>query len=269
MVDKEFKKEVFASRTKQVGKLTAWLFSVLVVTVLTLGLSAFLLGCTCLTPTKSPMAPEVRVVEHLATPYKASIDITLSNQKVRGSGIIVENKAGRKLYVVTAWHVVDGVTDSIFVRDCYDVPINKICSYKEMIVKHKIEDADIALLESKLTLTEDGPFALVAKADPKLGETIFMIGAPSGRNRSITKGILSNFLVKANGMKLYVTDAVIFFGNSGGGMFTERGELVGVAHAIILFNAELGPFSFSTGVVPGTGMVVALQHIQEVLRGIP
>lgn len=62
---------------------------------------------------------------------------------------------------------------------------------------------------------------------PKVGETVYAIGTPKGYEKSITRGLVSQ-LRRRRGTVTIQTDAAISPGSSGGGLFNEKGELIGI-----------------------------------------
>jgi S1-C subfamily serine protease len=86
--------------------------------------------------------------------------------------------------------------------------------------------ADRCLLQS------EGP-ALVPIAgvrpfkDLAVGERVFAIGAPVGLEHTLTQGLISG-LRNLDGRNLVQTDAPLSPGNSGGGLFDESGNLIGI-----------------------------------------
>jgi S1-C subfamily serine protease len=63
--------------------------------------------------------------------------------------------------------------------------------------------------------------------DLTIGERVFAIGTPRGLDRTLTQGIVSG-LRNIEGRNLVQTDAPISHGNSGGGLFDESGNLIGI-----------------------------------------
>lgn len=62
---------------------------------------------------------------------------------------------------------------------------------------------------------------------PSPGDSVFAIGAPKGLTRSITEGLVSaNRTI--DGVKLIQTSAAISPGSSGGGLFSQSGNLIGI-----------------------------------------
>ncbi len=94
---------------------------------------------------------------------------------------------------------------------------------------------------------------LVSKTNPEVGENVFSVGHPMGLEYTLSTGIVSRsprILCDDEDrcVKWIQAESKIFFGNSGGPLINERGEIVGVAHSIYgqLFYgyaAHLGMFS--------------------------
>lgn len=90
---------------------------------------------------------------------------------------------------------------------------------------YKNEKQDLCLLEiSGASFT---PVKIRPSANVKIGEEVFAIGNPKGTERTISQGIVSNKHEVEGGVWLQ-TDARIYFGSSGGGLFDANGNLVGI-----------------------------------------
>jgi len=61
----------------------------------------------------------------------------------------------------------------------------------------------------------------------RVGETVFTIGSPSGLERTLGQGIVSG-LRRLNDQRLVQTTAQISPGSSGGGLFDQSGNLIGI-----------------------------------------
>ena len=66
-----------------------------------------------------------------------------------------------------------------------------------------------------------------AFSDIAVGERVFAIGAPRALERTLTEGLVSG-LRAAKGRNLIQTSAPLSPGSSGGGLFDERGNLLGI-----------------------------------------
>ncbi|OXY80448.1 trypsin-like peptidase domain-containing protein [Oceanimonas doudoroffii] len=86
---------------------------------------------------------------------------------------------------------------------------------------------DLALL----TLQDGGRLDYTSRARSverlQVGEKVFAIGAPAGLDKTLTEGIVSARRSE-NGVRIIQTTAPISYGSSGGGLFDEGGNLVGI-----------------------------------------
>jgi len=144
-----------------------------------------------------------------------------------GSGVVIDSRG----HVLTAAHVVQTV-DEITVEflDGHVSPARVIGSEPE---------ADLALLE-----LETPPFGMqvagLGDSDAvEVGDQAFIVGAPYGIGHTLTVGHISarhkpNTVYSGMSLAEFLqTDAAINHGNSGGPMFSLRGEIVGIVSHII------------------------------------
>lgn len=90
---------------------------------------------------------------------------------------------------------------------------------------------DVALLKTKRS---SQPQVKLNTSDMPVGTKLFSVGHPSGLVFSYAEGVLSNFcrLERGVGPGCWIqADITIWGGSSGGGLYNESGELVGVASA--------------------------------------
>jgi serine protease Do len=126
-------------------------------------------------------------------------------------------------------------------------------SAKATIVK-KSPAKDLALLKTDLRGT---PVRLAY--DISVGETCYVIGNPLGFEWIVTKGIVSNIgLSGINLVESFMTDATILPGNSGGGVFNEKGRLIGI---IVRGTSVLGMYGAT-----GLGIAVDVNEVREFLK---
>ena len=142
-----------------------------------------------------------------------------------GSGVVISKEG----LIATASHVVHAV-DSVMVEF-----INGEKRSAEVI--STLNWADLALI--KVTnLPPEVKVATLANSDTaKIGEQVYVIGAPLGVSKSLTVGYLSgkhpeiSFPIPRSA-ELIQTDAAINPGNSGGPMFNLDGQVIGIASHI-------------------------------------
>ena len=139
-----------------------------------------------------------------------------------GSGIIISEDG----YIITNDHVISGAS-SITVRlvDGREFPASLIATDSR---------ADIAVIK----IAASGLSAAVFGDSSTLvvGESALAVGNPLGElGGTVTGGIISaldrEMIVEGEAMTLLQTDAAVNPGNSGGGLFNMRAELIGVVNS--------------------------------------
>jgi S1-C subfamily serine protease len=147
-----------------------------------------------------------------------------------GSGFVIE-RAGKK-YVITNSHVIDDANEMYAFsvsRARYRLTLVGADSYR-----------DVALLTFA---TEPGPeiatVPIHEKNDLRVGAPVYAIGNPLGKfPYSITSGVISGLNRSLDGFTgkfgYLQTDATIIWGNSGGPLVSEDGEVVGLNSRIHL-----------------------------------
>lgn len=203
-----------------------------------------MLGCS------GGVVPKYPVNNHYKNGYLASVSICDKSGDAIGSGTIIYNKG--KIIILTAAHVVLAVAQrDVEMYACLSYSNNKLS-----LTPTKIDvDLDLALV--KTAGLEGSPYVNLSHNEPKIGDGVFVIGAPLGNQFNITTGIISNYIITKN-RKLYRTDAASIYGNSGGGVFNESGDLVGVLVGGDMING-IAP-------VPGGSYAVSLLDIYKFLK---
>ncbi len=149
-----------------------------------------------------------------------------------GSGVVVA-----KEYVMTNYHVVENASS-------VEVAINKEGQEDPELLKATVAasdpDLDVAVLYVPGLQLE--PVELGDSDSLQVGDFVFNVGNPIGFNNTVTAGIVSGLNREINtgtstdryGRTTSVvntmiqTDAAINVGNSGGGMFNLKGQLMGI-----------------------------------------
>jgi len=173
----------------------------------------------------------------------------ISRFKEIGSGVLIspDGKVATAAHVV---HTMEDITVEFLGEE--PVPARVIASEPR---------ADISIIQASVV----PPRALAAKladSDPvRVGDAVFIVGAPYGLAHSLSAGIISarwepdtvtrDFPLA----EFFQTDAVINTGNSGGPMFARSGELIGiVSHNIT-----------KSGGSEGLGFVVTANTVKKLL----
>lgn len=109
---------------------------------------------------------------------------------------------------------------------------------------------DIALLKTAISA---GPVVEISNLQVRVGEPVFLIGHPGGLAYSFARGYVSNQCRLIDGVCYLQSDIALWGGNSGGGLYSADGRLVGVTS--MRFLATYGFFT-------GTEAILALVYTQ-------
>jgi S1-C subfamily serine protease len=170
-----------------------------------------------------------------------------------GSGFLIS--ADGK--IVTAAHVVQ-VADEVSVRFVTgDVVTARVLASDP--------SADVALIKVDSVPAGIEPVVLGDSDAARVGDQVFVIGAPYGIAHSLTAGHVSGRRTPSQlfggfeQVELLQTDAAINQGNSGGPMFNMRGEAIGIVSHILS----------SSGGFQGVGFVITSNLARRVLLDDP
>lgn len=198
-----------------------------------------------------------QTIPALENAYNSSVAILASNMRVIGSGVVLKHEESQPIEVLTALHVVK----HMYPNPIFFGLIRNGQLHLSLISKIDT-DNDLALLVTVRPAEDDGPEVPLAKDEPVLGSPAWVIGNPRGILGNISYGIISNILTVDDGSKYYRIDTALYYGNSGGGVFNYKGELIGIAHAVEV--RPTGPTT--TELVPGGGLAIALPSIKRLLK---
>ncbi len=159
-------------------------------------------------------------------------------------------------YVITNHHVVAGertIGVTAFRRE--EGRFEKQV-YKKVKLVALNEHIDLALLKVEEDLDMEIPQLYLGDSTVvKEGDEVFTIGNPMGLERSASQGIISKINRNFEG-RLYVqTTAPIAPGNSGGPLFNERGEVIGVTNMGYIF-------------LDGLGFAIPSEYVKEFLDNV-
>lgn len=133
----------------------------------------------------------------------------------QGSGVgIVEN------IVATNCHVVEDGDQFAVVYESEVYPANIIAGD---------ENVDYCLLYAENLPTQDAVIAGSDTLNP--GQRVYSVGSPKGFELTIGDGLISGIRNMGEGVYMIQTSAPISSGSSGGGLFNEYGELIGITTA--------------------------------------
>lgn len=133
-------------------------------------------------------------------------------ERSSGSGFFIREDG----LAVSNYHLFKNADEAIIYTDDREkFMINEIVDYSE--------EEDYIIFKISNTRNERFRPVAIATENPRIGEECFAIGNPQGLLQTLSKGIVSNL-----GENVIQTTAQITFGSSGGALFNEKGEVMGI-----------------------------------------
>ena len=210
------------------------------------GLSADALSISQIASIVSPSVVEVTTETISTNPFFPQYV-----QDGAGSGVIISEDG----YIITNAHVISGASQ-------IKVRTSDKTEYEAELIGSDSK-SDIAVLKIEAAgLTP----AVVGNSDNLVvGEFTLAVGNPMGTlGGTVTNGIISalnrDITVQGQTMNLLQTNAAVNPGNSGGGLFNEKGELIGIVNAK---SAEEGAEGLGFAIPVNTAMEVAQSLIDN------
>ena len=154
---------------------------------------------------------------------------------VQGSGF-VNNSTGHMI-IVTNYHVIDNAIN-------INVTFPNGKTYAAS-VEGSNPDTDVAVLTTNSPQIEYHPLLMVSSLNLKVGEPVIVVGTPYGLAGSMTNGIISALNRTIATEQTTMTDVIqttapLNPGNSGGPLMNYRGEVIGMATAIVQDSQGIG-----------------------------
>lgn len=141
--------------------------------------------------------------------------VTISTESGQGSGVVID-AAG---VIVTNLHVIRGESRAAVKLANGDV-------YDDVSVVDVDERRDLVLLKIKAFGLTPAPIG--NSDDVRVGDRVVVVGSPRGLDLSVSDGLISAIRDNNEGSRLFQTSAAASPGSSGGGMFNDLGDLVGI-----------------------------------------
>jgi len=174
---------------------------------------------------------------------------TFTSNMGLGSGVLIRDNM-----VLTASHVVANA--KAIMVEFFDG--EKIAATTYRISKI----ADVAVIKLESVPTNPKP-AVIGKSDEvRIGDEIFVIGAPMGLTYSLSQGIIAGRHSEKSPrgdekiLEFFQTDASINTGNSGGPMYNKNGEVIAIVSSILT----------RSGGFEGIGFAATSQVAKDVLN---
>jgi serine protease Do len=164
--------------------------------------------------------------------YSQMFNSASKSVKSKGSGVIIKlDKTSGEAYILTCNHVVSGYS-AIFVLlyDSYQ-PI-----YAQLVGAYPAGDIAVLKIASDEVKTSYCQAATIADSTYITeGEPVLTVGNPLGNGFSVSTGSISktSIYISSSGktLRCIQTDTPINSGNSGGGLFDQNGQLIGLVNS--------------------------------------
>jgi hypothetical protein len=187
--------------------------------------AAALLAMGCASrPAPAPSAPGP-VVAHSLSPADIAARalpsvVTIRTQRSLGTGFLVKSDG----WIATNFHVVVGGPKVVVtLRDGRELPVI------EMLAANP--DHDLALIRVE---AHGLPSLALGNSDAmRPGDPVVAIGNPMGLEDTVSNGLVSARRKAPSGLEVLQVSAPIAPGSSGGPIFNDHGEVIGVATAVV------------------------------------
>lgn len=150
----------------------------------------------------------------------------LFNWQSSGSGVLVNNSG----YIVTNNHVIENAKR---IRIAFQ---NDSLEYSAIILSRDAQ-ADVAILKIEDDRFKSNVNPIKWQTDFKLGEKVFTLGYPISTKMSdnvkVVDGIISGMKGREGNPLYFQTTLPVWYGNSGGPCFNNKGEIIGLATQIL------------------------------------
>ena len=151
-------------------------------------------------------------------------------QTCEGSGVVLEERPSQAL-IVTNRHVIDGTDGGLVSSGRIQVTFSDGSQGQATVVWRAPDGVDMVVVTCPAEGA--GHEAAPVRLSPELaiGETVFAIGNPVGLGWSYSKGVISAIRKLPSGvglLRMIQTQTPLNPGNSGGGLYDERGALIGI-----------------------------------------
>ena len=143
--------------------------------------------------------------------------VQIETNKGSGSGIIIGNGL-----ILTNHHVIDGITlATVIFNDGQKITVDGVVESDP----HK----DIAIIKTNQKFNKSGVVIRPPSRELSKGDKVVAIGSPQNLLNTVSEGIISGFRI-SDGVQVIQTTADVDHGSSGGGLFDESGQLIGVVY---------------------------------------
>jgi len=174
--------------------------------------------------------------------------VTDGENEWMGTGVLIDQKGT----VLTAAHVIEGSTAPYI----YALTSKGVTYRCERLAIDNLRDLGVVRI---LDSSQQFPYANIQKSNKYfVGQDVLVIGHPHGALWTVTTGVISRIWFYPFALSWrFDTDALVNPGNSGGPVFSDKGEVIGIVSAM---HVE------SCGHPYGIGIAIPINEIHRFLR---
>ena len=179
------------------------------------------------------------VVTVFTTEIKVSDGVS-DEKRGLGSGVMISDEM-----ILTATHVVNTANKiGVKFKDGTQIQADVITA---------TTSTDVALLKLRKPKKDNAIANFGNSSSTKIGEPVFVIGAPFGIEHTLSVGHLSGryqrgLMAGGETVEFLQTDTAINKGNSGGPMFNSKGEVIGIVSFILSKSGGFNGVGFATAI---------------------
>lgn len=227
-------------------------------TSIALSLTLILLcACSCSTPLQVRTPPPVvisKTVPSLQQAYYSTMAVVgHKNLKmyVKGTAVVLQREAKKPMCLLSAAHVIPKGEFCVLIGEIKRPAMNpgdpQNHDYKNLsiaCIKAIDHRNDLVLLQSIDLLKESGPSVQLG-SPARIGQSTWSIGNPLGFHRETSHSEIQSIVYSRTKTPYYHTGHAVYPGSSGGGLYDNRGKLIGITVAMRVHVLSL----FGVGVI--------------------
>jgi len=185
--------------------------------------------------------PNVEKFKKQILEYKlqqVNVEIINKTAQAQGSGVTLKYKG--KFYILSAGHMLNDITDELVLcENGVEICMLEVVKLSHTFLNNEPKGTDLVLLKPKDSLIQPKIYVELAEEEPSTPAEIYIVGNPLGMEDVLTEGRIISYF---NDFVYFIDHS--YFGNSGGGIYTKDGKLVGiVSHmAPIQPNPNIPPY---------------------------
>jgi hypothetical protein len=185
--------------------------------------------------------PNVEKYKKQILEYKlqqVNVEIINKTAQAQGSGVTLKYKG--KFYILSAGHMLNDITDELVLcENGVEICMLEVVKLSHTFLNNEPKGTDLVLLKPKDPLIQPKVYVEFAEEEPSTPAEIYIVGNPLGMEDVLTDGRIISYF---NDFVYFIDHS--YFGNSGGGIYTKDGKLVGiVSHmAPIQPNPNIPPY---------------------------